>query len=209
MIIPDHNTLAKLRVGPDNVIEIANTGRDDLADFMAKNAEVGAEIGVAHGRYSERILQANPNVKLYGIDPFQVYKGYKDYALVKTMETIKAEAYERLSKYPTYEFVEKFSMDAVKDFEDESLDFVYIDANHEDPWVTDDITQWAKKVKSGGVVSGHDYGRVRSIKDRFDVLNAVNRYAKANAVQLIIWGLSSKEDRSLVRDNIRSWSFIK
>lgn len=202
----DINTLSKLRVGHEGVIEIANVGRDDLADFMAKG--VGVEVGVAHGRYSERILQANPDIKLSGVDPYQVYKDYKDYALVRTMENIKAEAYARLSQKPNYTFIEKFSMDAVKDFEDESLDFVYIDANHEDPWVTDDITEWTKKVKKGGVVSGHDYGRVRSITDRFDVLRAVNRYAKENDIQLIIWGLNRKIHGEK-RDSIRSWSFIK
>jgi hypothetical protein len=205
----DKLTLNKLRVGASGVIEIADVGRDDLASFMTKDAVVGAEVGVAFGGYSEILMKSNPELKLYGIDPYTTYKGYKDYALDSTMRKLKEDAHSVLDKYPTYQFIEKFSMDAVKDFKDESLDFVYIDANHEDPWVTDDITEWAKKVKKGGVVAGHDYGRVRSIEFRYEVLQAVNRYAQENDIQLIIWGLNSKADRSLKRDSIRSWSFIK
>jgi hypothetical protein len=154
-------------------------------------------------------MLANPTLELYGVDPHQTYSEYKDYALNSTMRRIKAEAHERLDQYPTYHFVEKFSMDALEDFEDESLDFVYIDANHADPWVTEDITEWAKKVRKGGVVSGHDYARVRSIADRYDVVNAVTRYAEKNGIQIYIWGLESKADRTLKREPIRSWMFLK
>lgn len=198
-----------IQPGAEGVLEIANKGRGDLADWLAKFAKVGAEVGVAGGKYSRRLMDANPYMKLYGVDPYTVYGGYKDYALKSTMERIKNEAHERLKDYPTYEFVEKFSMDALADFADGSLDFVYIDANHADPWVTQDITEWAKKVRKGGVVSGHDYARVQSIADRYDVVNAVNRYGKANGIQIYIWGLNSKEDPTLIRDNIRSWCFLK
>lgn len=198
-----------IRPGPNDVLEIANKGRGDLAVWLAKFCKVGAEIGVASGRYSNNLMSANPDLKLYGVDSYAVYGGYKDYALKSTMAKLRQEAHDRLAKYPNYVWVEKFSMDAVKDFEDESLDFVYIDANHADPYVTEDITEWAKKVCKGGVVSGHDYARVRSITDRYDVVNAVNRYAEANGVQVYIWGLNGKADRTLIRDTIRSWMFIK
>ena len=42
-------------------------------------------------------------------------------------------------------------------FEDNSLDFVYIDANHAYEFVKEDIELWYPKVKSGGYVMGHDY----------------------------------------------------
>jgi predicted O-methyltransferase YrrM len=40
--------------------------------------------------------------------------------------------------------------------EDGSLDFVFIDADHEYESVIRDIKAWAPKVKPGGLVSGHD-----------------------------------------------------
>lgn len=48
-------------------------------------------------------------------------------------------------------------MDVVKQFKDESLDFVYIDGNHSFQHVVNDLCEWEKKVKVGGIVAGHDY----------------------------------------------------
>jgi hypothetical protein len=42
-------------------------------------------------------------------------------------------------------------------FVDESLDFVYIDANHAYDYVVQDIELWYPKVKPGGYLCGHDY----------------------------------------------------
>lgn len=40
---------------------------------------------------------------------------------------------------------------------DRSLDLVFIDANHEAPFVNEDIKLYAPKVKDGGIISGHDF----------------------------------------------------
>jgi hypothetical protein len=42
-------------------------------------------------------------------------------------------------------------------FNDNSLDFVYIDANHAYDYVVQDIELWYPKVKKGGFICGHDY----------------------------------------------------
>jgi hypothetical protein len=48
-------------------------------------------------------------------------------------------------------------MDALKEYTDGSLDFVYIDGDHSFPYIAQDIYEWSKKVRVGGMVSGHDY----------------------------------------------------
>lgn len=50
------------------------------------------------------------------------------------------------------------SLEAVKAFDDGSLDLVFIDGSHLEPDVRDDITAWRPKVRPGGLLSGHDYG---------------------------------------------------
>ena len=55
------------------------------------------------------------------------------------------------------EFVRKTSMDALDDFEDKSLDFVYIDGDHQFDYVMTDLIFWNRKVKSGVIVALHDY----------------------------------------------------
>jgi hypothetical protein len=57
------------------------------------------------------------------------------------------------------------SKQAVELFNDESLDFVFIDANHAYDFVVEDIELWYPKVKSGGYLCGHDYIGIDWYKD--------------------------------------------
>lgn len=65
------------------------------------------------------------------------------------------------------------SLDAATQFEDESLDMVFIDANHSEEAVRADIDAWFPKVKIGGLIGGHDYhkswgqGVVAAVDSRF------------------------------------------
>lgn len=49
------------------------------------------------------------------------------------------------------------SVDAAKSYTDHSLDFVFIDAQHDYESVKEDILAWKDKVKPGGFLAGHDY----------------------------------------------------
>ena len=53
--------------------------------------------------------------------------------------------------------IKKTSVEASKDFQDRSLDAVYIDAEHDEDSVREDIKTWRKKIKFGGYLCGHDY----------------------------------------------------
>jgi predicted O-methyltransferase YrrM len=49
------------------------------------------------------------------------------------------------------------SMEAVKQYADNSLDFVLVDGSHEYQDVVDDITEWLKRLKPGAMLAGDDY----------------------------------------------------
>ena len=63
------------------------------------------------------------------------------------------------------------SLDAVSMFEDESIDFIFIDASHEYKDVLSDITSWYPKLKPGGLIAGDDYSKCWS-----GVIRAVDEY---------------------------------
>ena len=128
--------------------------------FKECGFKVGAEIGVELGKFSECLARKVPCEKLYCIDPWVTYG---DQFTRHNPDEFYDLALEKLNKYDCVEIIRKFSMEAVKDFEDESLDFVYIDGNHDFPHVTEDINAWSKKVRKGGIISGHDYVFERSI----------------------------------------------
>lgn len=70
-------------------------------------------------------------------------------------------------------------MEAVGDFKDESLDFVYIDGFHEFDAVMSDLIFWVPKVRPGGIIAGHDYYNFW----RAGVVTAVDAYVKGHGIR--------------------------
>ena len=60
---------------------------------------------------------------------------------------------------PRRELHRMTSLEAVKKFADESLDFIFIDAEHTYEGVKEDLNAWYSKIKQGGLISGHDFNR--------------------------------------------------
>lgn len=143
---------------------VPHSSRDDLPNFFKHMGFVtGAEIGVYRGEFTKKFCEAG--LKMYAIDPWITYagttQGRQDFLYEHTKRV--------LAPYPGCTIIRKTSMDAVKDFKDGSLDFVYIDGDHRFRYIAEDLWEWEKRVRRGGVVSGHDYnfGEVGPIVDAF------------------------------------------
>lgn len=78
---------------------------------------------------------------------------------------------KRMMPYEHVSHLRMTSLQAVELIQDESLDLVYIDANHFYNSVRADILAWTPKVKKGGWIAGHDY---TTAVDGGDVCKAVN-----------------------------------
>lgn len=165
-----------------------NSKHDLIKHFAKLGFTTGAEIGVATGAFSEAMLQTIPNLKLYCIDTWHHYRG-NPWAGSKERNKKNFEiATEKLTKYNA-KIMREMSMEAVKKFEDESLDFVYIDANHSFDYVMADLIEWSKKVKIGGIVSGDDYYHFR----KAGVIEAVDAYTKAHNIKFNLTDPHSKK----------------
>jgi len=79
---------------------------------------------------------------------------------------------ENVSEY--YNLVRGYSEKVSQNYLDESLDFVFIDGNHDYDSIKLDINSWYPKVKKGGILAGHDYsekafpGVVQAVKEFFN-----------------------------------------
>jgi len=87
--------------------------------------------------------------------------------LLKDKKDIKVYAVDIFEKWDKNESV---SWDAANLFKDNSIDFVFIDADHSYESVTKDINSWLPKIKKGGIISGHDYFTSPGVKSAVDEL---------------------------------------
>lgn len=135
------------------------------------------EIGVWKGENILSIAKTFPGVLCYGIDPydFSMYdnqnsiKDDKSSLLKSESELIFVKIQSEASKFENFYIIRKPSIEASKDYLDNSIDLIFIDANHSYNSVKNDISTWLPKVRAGGCISGHDY----SLKF-FGVIQAVN-----------------------------------
>jgi predicted O-methyltransferase YrrM len=158
-------------------IRLAKYNRKHMAQLFGElGFERGAEIGVADGQNSLTLCKSISTLKkLYCIDPWKVYP--ENPRAHDNQDEMLRIAKERLSPYPV-EFIPKMSMDAVRNFEPNTLDFVYIDGHHGFDYVMQDLIEWSKIVKKNGIVAGHDYYRFRWA----GVVDAVDAYVKAHQI---------------------------
>ena len=175
--------------------------------FKELGLKVGAEIGVAQGRFSKQICINCPDIELYSVDAWKLWDGLIHGETQKTMDDLYAAAVNRLSGLPNNKIIRDASMGAVRKFADKSLDFVYIDAAHDYKSVSNDIKAWSQKVRKGGIIAGHGYALPADMKGLGD-FNDVN-YGVNKAVDDWLKKKKIKPLFILVKDMPSSWMYVK
>lgn len=194
-------------------VPIPNVGRNQLAEW---GAELGftriVEVGVRAGEYTEILCRANPQARIYGIDPWATYAGYMDGSRYNTQRW-NNEQYRKArsiaASFPNCSLIRKYSMAAVKEFERDSIDMVYIDGNHDFAHCTEDIQEWTKIVRPGGIIAGHDYKPMRLPHEVIEVYQAVNAYTAAHSISPWFVLGARQSHPGVIRDKYRSWMWVK
>lgn len=189
-------------------VQIPDCQRTDLPQFFVDMGyKVGAEIGVETGVFSEELLRVG--LKVYSIDPWLHTTNWAFQKSEERMDKIYNGAVKQLSKYENSVIIRKISMDALSDFADDSLDFVYIDGNHEFRYFAEDIYEWPKKVRKGGIISGHDYFTPvqKKICAVQPILHAYVTWFKINTWYVL--GSRNRHHPAEQRERHRSWFWIK
>ena len=139
----------------------------------------GAEIGVLKGENAISIKEALNMERLYLID---IWDEYLHEEKTKTLNFFKYyEGVKKIFKdYKNVIIIRGDSIEVAKTIKNNSLDFVYIDGNHDYEFVKKDIDVWYHKVKKGGYICGDDY-----CKSWKGVIKAVNEFIEKNNFKLI------------------------
>jgi len=153
-----------------------NSTRADLYVLFAKlGYKTGVEVGASRGVNANDMHETIPNLNLTLVDPWVAFGRNS----AEHMERVYQKCRKRLKRWnPTY--IRKPSVEGVKDIQDESIDFVYIDGMHDFDSVMMDIIVWTPKVKRGGIVSGHDF--FYGYSPYSGVIEAVRAYTYAHNI---------------------------
>ena len=137
-----------------------------LVEFINKHEyKHGAELGVQKGINLRYLIDNVPDLHMIGVDIWSDksvrWDGTKSEDLVHQQDNVNSGYYKALVEYaatvhPRLSLHRHFTNYAHRFVENNSLDFVFIDAGHEYEDLIEDIDCWYPKVKVGGHIMGHD-----------------------------------------------------
>ena len=152
--------------------------------LLNRYGSVGAEVGVWHGDGANGLLNQCPQIKrLYLVDPYEKAKkefdecelqpaGYYENQFNGAIsDAVKNTMFMSEKCYFVFARSEEVILP-------ELLDFVFIDANHNYEEVKKDVEHWYPQLKSGGILSGHDY-------PTNSVSRAVDEFVANNGLKLL------------------------
>jgi hypothetical protein len=150
----------------DDIYELAL--RRCSAKKPARFVEVGAYKGRSACYMTERLAETGLPVRFDVVDTFA---GDDDVGHGDLWPEFAAnlERAGLLSRLTTHR---RTSVEAARRFEDQSLDFVFIDARHTFEAVCDDLAAWWPKIKPGGLIAGHEYVHAPGVRAAVDAFVA-------------------------------------
>jgi len=146
-------------IGPENWFNY-----EDLYSNIVKNAtndSLFVEVGSWKGRSSVfmavEIINSGKNIKFHCVDTWEGSPEHSNEDVIKNNTLFKLFCNNIKEVQHIIHPVKMSSVQASSLYEDKSIDFVFIDACHEYECVKEDIVHWLPKIKSGGLIAGHDY----------------------------------------------------
>lgn len=144
----------------------------ELVEILKSNSyKTFLEVGVYNGDNLLKLAALFPNVRFIGVDPYSIgeYNDRYEKENYDYWEKKHLNVDNKAKKLGNVEIFRMSSLEAVKEFNLDSIDVVFIDAIHTYKDCSQDIEYWKKVVKPGGILSGHDFSL-----NFFGVVLAVN-----------------------------------
>jgi len=140
----------------------------DIAINNINDSAIFVEIGTYRGKSSiclyDKIIESGKNITLYTIDNFSQSLPHDD------IDTDNKSIFIENKGTRNINLIENDWMDTLDDFDDGSIDFLFIDVNEMDESLLNLLNLWIPKIKPNGIISGHDYhwsGIKQVIDDKF------------------------------------------
>jgi len=136
--------------------------------------EVGAWLGQSTRYMANAIKKRNHNITFDVVDHF---KGDPDHTYHQKMVqlyggSVYKEFEKNMKENDCWDYIDsvhiEHSWDAVMRYNNNSLDFVYLDASHDYESISGDIKFWYPKIKPGGTLAGDDYNSYQGVKKAVD-----------------------------------------
>ena len=137
-----------------------------IEKYVRKNGWTkGAELGVWRGETFKHLVKTCHKLHIIGVDlyaPQPENNGPEKWTPGENGHQWDHEGYYQdllrfCQAYPgRAEIIKDYTTEAAKQVADESLDFVFIDADHGYEGCLRDIEAWTPKVRRGGMIIGHD-----------------------------------------------------
>jgi len=135
------------------------SGHLPFANWLTKELEPGiiVELGTYHGEsyftFCQSVQENNLNTICYAVDNWQGDEHSKFYS-GQVFDGVKKH---NDSNYSQFSYLLRMDFDdAVRQFDDETIDLLHIDGYHTLEVVNHDFTTWLPKVKPGGIILFHD-----------------------------------------------------
>ena len=137
--------------------------REHLGNLLdVEGMRRGVEVGVQRGMFAESLLKRWHSCRSYQLVDLwgaEVESNYADAAGSVDHVKFMSEAQGRMRAFPHVHTstCRNFSTLCAAAIANESVDFVYLDARHDYWGVLQDLTAFWPKLRTGGVMAGHDF----------------------------------------------------
>ena len=148
----------------------------ESSNHTATFVEVGSWLGKSTNHMASKIKESGKDIKFITIDTF---KGSVDENIHQNIvDSFGGDIFSEFVENTilsnndnTFDIIKDTSENASKQFLNNSIDYIMIDAGHDYESVSEDLKFWYHKIKPGGIISGDDYAT-----EFMGVIEAVNEY---------------------------------
>lgn len=153
--------------------------RTELLSLIPEKSKI-LEIGVFEGGFSSELLTTNPE-ELYLVDIWSGSWGSGDkdgnyHKQIDDMEQLYLSLYEKYKTDSNVHVIRSSSTTFLNSIQGELFDMIYVDGDHEEASVLNDMINSYRIIKDGGWLMGHDY--------HFQIKTAVDAFCQQYSQQI-------------------------